>query len=399
MKKSLFLTAAIATVLASCSQDETVEMNNGKGITFQAFTDLPTRASDVTTQNLTGFHVWALQEQPKDGGLASATVAWQDDYTVNKGTVSGGQTHYWPGDGSNLFFFAYNKEVISGGNVCGGTVSIAKNKHQIANVKPATKASEQKDLVVAYKSGNNTTPGSKAVALNFAHAFSKITVKAKHGVDNLTLKVRGVRIYGVNTTATLTLPDTETQTGQLLALNKWSPAANNSGNLTMDNKYTSHADNLSTVQDITITKDGGTKSLMKDGDEAFMILPQQLTPWNKDDLNQSKLSGAYIAVLCQANQGNYQLFPAGDSNKGKYAWTAIPINTKLEPGKAYTYVLDFTNGGGYIPPTDPDDDSKDPIVPPTDPVNPGENAWGSAITFTVTVDNWSSVTDIDTPMK
>lgn len=396
MKKSLFLTAAIATVLASCSQDETVEMNNGKGITFQAFTDLPTRAADVTQDNLSGFHVWALQEQ-KTSGLASATVAWQDDYSVSKGAVSGGSTHYWPGDGSNLHFFAYNKEAINSNKVCGGTVNITTGKHQITDVKPAAKASEQKDLVVAYKSGNQDNPGKSPVELNFIHALSKVSIKAKHDVANLTLKIRGVRIYGVNTKATLTLPE-NTTTGTKLNQNKWSPAANKGGDLTMGNKYTSDPADFSKATDIIISKDADATSIMQKGDEAFMILPQQLTAWGKTDLTSNKLDGAYIAVLCQANQDNYQLFPAGDSNKGKYAWTAIPINTNWEPGKSYTYVLDFTNGGGYIPPTDPDDSGKDPIVPPTDPVNPGDNAWGSAITFTVTVDNWGNATEVETPM-
>ena len=52
MNKAIYLCAAAALALASCSNDETVEMAQQKGISFRAVTGLNTRASEVTTDNL-----------------------------------------------------------------------------------------------------------------------------------------------------------------------------------------------------------------------------------------------------------------------------------------------------------------------------------------------------------
>lgn len=56
MKKNLFLIglAAIGMLFASCSNDETVEVaKNQNGIQFKSFVNNSTRATDLTTANLT----------------------------------------------------------------------------------------------------------------------------------------------------------------------------------------------------------------------------------------------------------------------------------------------------------------------------------------------------------
>lgn len=66
MKKNLFLIglAAIGMLFASCSNDETVEVaKNQNGIQFKSFVNNSTRATDLTTANLTDFQVWGYYEE------------------------------------------------------------------------------------------------------------------------------------------------------------------------------------------------------------------------------------------------------------------------------------------------------------------------------------------------
>lgn len=81
MKKNLFLIglAAIGMLFASCSNDETVEKaKNQNGIQFKSFVNNSTRATDLTTANLTNFQVWGIMK--KDNQIGKPFVGTQ----VNK---------------------------------------------------------------------------------------------------------------------------------------------------------------------------------------------------------------------------------------------------------------------------------------------------------------------------
>ena len=95
------------------------------------------------------------------------------------------------------------------------------------------------------------------------------------------------------------------------------------------------------------------------------------------------------------------LYPksTGGNPNDKYAFSAVGIDTNWEPGKKYTYTLNFADnggGGGWIDPnpTNPTDPT-DPKVDPT-PGTGGTPILGP-INFTVTVDNWTDQS-VDTNM-
>ena len=62
MKKQLFFIAAAALVLASCSQDETIEVNTSEAISFRTFVNAQTRAENIETGNIQEFNVTARYE-------------------------------------------------------------------------------------------------------------------------------------------------------------------------------------------------------------------------------------------------------------------------------------------------------------------------------------------------
>ena len=61
MKKNLLFAAMAVTALASCSNDDVVDVNNGGGISFRASLDRAVTRTNVTSlQNLAAFNVTAI---------------------------------------------------------------------------------------------------------------------------------------------------------------------------------------------------------------------------------------------------------------------------------------------------------------------------------------------------
>jgi hypothetical protein len=80
----------------------------------------------------------------------------------------------------------------------------------------------------------------------------------------------------------------------------------------------------------------------------------------------------------------------------------VPIDANWEPGKKYTYILDFTDGCGKVDPEKPDvvdPDNPDPKPDPDpDPFGPGDDIVGHAIKFVVKVTDWVVLDSQAAPM-
>lgn len=92
----IYLCAAAALTLASCSNDETVEVAQQKGISFRAVTGLNTRASEVTTANLSEIQVTAFWDanNNKYDGFTNGEVLYKKD---GNGDFNSAIPVYWPG--------------------------------------------------------------------------------------------------------------------------------------------------------------------------------------------------------------------------------------------------------------------------------------------------------------
>lgn len=144
---------------------------------------------------------------------------------------------------------------------------------------------------------------------------------------------------------------------------------------------------LTAVGGTVVELDGTVKDLQFD-EGGFMLLPQTQAAWNEKAQNDAV--GAYLAVLCRISQndgnGNFNLLypkPADVAAGENYGYSAVPVKMEWEPGKKYTYTLDFfgNGGGGQVDPDKP---------------GGGEDIVGGPIKFTVTVDTWNDVnTDIE----
>ncbi len=345
MKTSTLAVAAMTAVslsLVSCSQDDPIEMNQGRAIDFRPAMD--SRATETTNANLTDINVTAF--------ISGSPYFEQKVFSKNGSFFTSATDYYWPGDDTELTFYAFSPATLTG-------VTLTKDEKTLTDFSPASSIADQVDFITAEATGNKTANEAAGVPLTFDHRLSQIEVRGKTSNQTYTFKVSGIRIgmpvsqgsfdFGTNT---WTLADTKTV-------------------------YES------TVDEITLTdapEGTAAASLMGTSGNAI-LLPQQLTAWQPETDAENSASGAYLSVKLQISEAETGTVIYPFPSDPDCQWAAIPIDTNWEPGKKYIYTLDFSHGAGYVDPHDP---------------QPGKPVLGGPIKFTVTVTDWTESTqDVD----
>lgn len=195
MKKYLFLGLAAAAMLASCSRDETVATVPQNAIGFSSFIDNATKATDVTTANLTAFEVYGWRGDVQIFNAQAVTAA--------SGVCTYTPIQYWEAG------YTYNFEAIapaSGSN--GVTFTAAKTGGSVSFTNDA-----QTDLIYA-KAAETTMPSTISaqpdpIALTFKHMLSRVKFTFKNAfpesaVAKLTFtNVKVADAYKTGSTAAL----------------------------------------------------------------------------------------------------------------------------------------------------------------------------------------------------
>lgn len=328
----LFLPAALLGLgLSSCTQDEPVSETQGRAINFRPA--LGTRTTEITNANLSAIKVAAFMGgstffEPLD------FVKGEDDYFTSN------PQYNWPGDDSEISFFAYAPTTVSG-------ITLTNDTKTLTDFSPSdTDIANQVDFITSTATGKRSANEASGVALTFNHQLSQIEVRGKADNEAYTFKVSGVRV------------------GQPVSKGDFD-FTTSAWTLASDKAV--YEETYSTP----ITLNATSASLM--GEEGNpMLLPQQLVAWNPETDAANSDKGAYIAVKLQVNTAaGAQIYPfMTDQN---CQWAAIPIDTNWEAGKKYIYTLDFSNGAGFVDPDDP---------------QPGKPILGGPIKFTVNVLDW-----------
>ena len=195
MKKVFFIGLAAATMLASCSNDETVEMaQNSKAIGFSSFIDKSTRATDTDITNLGAIEVYGWRGDVQIFNAQKVTVA-----TDGNGTYS--PLQYWePG-----YTYAFEAIAPKSGEK-GVTFAAAKDGGTITFVSDS-----ETDLLYS-KAANKTTgaevtttPGK--VNFTFGHMLSRVKFTFKNTFpENAAAKisVKDVQITNAYMNGTIT---------------------------------------------------------------------------------------------------------------------------------------------------------------------------------------------------
>lgn len=222
MKKYFLLGCAAVVMLASCSQDETVEMPSSKAISFgNAFVDNATRSVDP------GFSSSKLPEDFNVYGYSEKSLIFTgDEVSYNSSEWTYTHLRYWE-EGSTYAFGAISPA---------GATTVTTSKITSGDATPSkvgmtvnfTNTDGKTDLL--YAASNVITANAdfmaspEKVAFTFNHQLSKVKFSFTNNVSGAYyLKVSDVKITDAKQSGTLTV-DAD-------ADNAWS---NQTGSLTLD---------------------------------------------------------------------------------------------------------------------------------------------------------------------
>ena len=377
MKKRLFFLPMVAIMMAACSSNETIEVNENKGdlISFRPIVKGVTRAADADlSSDATSFNVEAFNT-----GTTTSPYFSNVTYTNTSGTFTSATKYYWPTN--NLDFYAYSP-TTSG--------QFVKTDYKTFTITPSATVSEQVDFI--YANTNNKGKGStgEVTTLNFRHAGAKIAVKVKNSAPNLKFEISGWKLGYLDNTATFTYGDatTDTKDGAQLAFSDWSENTTQSAANTYSTTFTANPIAASQSTAYFLGNAGTPSTSATDESLNMILIPQTLTAATAyaSAATDAKPNGSYIALkMVIKNNTTAGETVADATTDGK--WAMWPIGGyNWEPGKKYTYTIDLAGGGYYETNQDTDADL-DPILE------------GAEIKFaTVTVDGWTDrVYDVPAP--
>lgn len=257
MKKILFAAVA-ALAITSCSQNEEFENPNQKAeINFSTIVSKATRASELTTDGLKEYKVFAYNtgtdvmsaDVSLDGKefMNGVLLKW-DDTNKNWGMDPAGP-YYWPLD-EKIQFFAYSP--VSGVTYTaptGSATGYPSFNYTIGDV------ASQKDLVVAYANDKTKpeTPNTP-VELTFKHILTQINFKLKGSDADYTYTVTEISLSDIQNTGTFTYDEPS-------KIGDWSSTSG-----TGTYVYAATYSDFTGTADLTIAT----------GDNGLMLMPQTL---------------------------------------------------------------------------------------------------------------------------
>lgn len=370
MKKRLFFLPMVAIMMAACSSNETIEVNENKGdlISFRPIVKGVTRAADADlTSNGTSFNVEAFNT-----GTTTSPYFSNVTYTNSGGTFTSATKYYWPT--TNLDFYAYSPISSS---------QFTKTDFKTFIITPSNTVSEQVDFIYANTKNKGKGSTGEVTTLNFRHAGAKIVVKVKNSAPNLKFEISGWKLGYLDNSATFTYGDatsTDASNAQL-AFTDWSDNDTQSATNTYSTEFTA---NLIIASQSTANFLGSTGTPSESTDESLnmILIPQTLTAATAyaSAATDAKPNGSYIALKMIIKNNTTAGETVADATTAD-KWAMWPIGGyNWEPGKKYTYTIDLAGGGYYETNQDGTDENLDAILE------------GAEIKFaTVTVDGWTEM--------
>ena len=350
MNKAIYIYAAAALTLASCSSDEVIrQAERADTISFRGVVGLNTRAVNMTQDKLENEGMYVTTFTPDGERLYGET-----QYTLTGGAWVSNPPQKWGGN-SQLSFFLTSPKLSEWATDFELT---ADNKAQELLITIGEDIPTQKDYVVAYLPNANKDEFNKPSEAHLKHLLSSIEIKAKNTNDAFRYEVKGIRLNGVNRKAFVNFL---TESASYSAIDT----------RTYELTYST-----------AVTLNGESQSLMGSAQNAILApQPEEGTLAQRWDGSAPALSTqSYISVLVNiTSKYGAQVYPAG----GGFGWVAIGVPYEWESGKKYVYTLDFSDGAGRVDPN------------PGDAVHPGvgdpalgKPILGKRVKFGIAVSPW-----------
>lgn len=195
MKKGLMMLGVAAMVLASCTNEEVLNVSDSRAIGFNGTgIDNITKADDITSTSFEQFYVY--------GGYGTNAVFNKISVTKSGSAWGYSPTQYWAK--GTWFFAGYagGDGVTPTWDNAAGKLTLAVNSaadKQSDVIFAANKGEDGNGIVVADPATYNTQ-----VVLNFTHLLSKIQFKFTKEVKSLggvTVKLKDFKVAGLTTNA------------------------------------------------------------------------------------------------------------------------------------------------------------------------------------------------------
>lgn len=376
--EKILAVAAVATVFASCSNEEelaNVGKSESNAIRFAGISGLSdTRTTPISTQNLTStnFDVMAFMSSDNAlfmGGKHEAGHSDQGVKIVYKTSAWDyddlDKVAYWPTSG-NVDFYAVSPAITNDlvlNHYFGYDMTSAAKTISYTTVDEYNSEGTNHDVMYAVTQGcNKENNGTKPVQMKFKHILSQVVFKAKTTSSILEVDVENVKIHNFVHSGTFTLPAGEP------AMSDWklSPAAKGAYTVKLN------AANVKTKNAVVN---------LSDMNSPLMLIPQKLTKWSTYSegtavsiLEADKAKECYLEISMKLKQNDSYLI--GSAAEYKTVYVPFDNATGWEPGKRYIYTLIF--GGGY-------DDQGEPILSP--------------ITFNAATADWADAAGTDVNIK
>ena len=366
MNKAIYICAAAALALASCSNDEVVERAKENGISFRSVVGINTRATEVNTgwlQQNDKLYVTTFKEN-------GDRLYDETEYSYNGSAWIASPPQSWNGNSKLNFFLAYPKL-----SKWQAGFELTKDNKTV-QVSVDEDIPDQKDYVVANVTGNKTN-FNDPISVDLIHVLSSVEIKAMNTNEAFKYKVKGIRLCGVNKDVTIDLSTI---------------------NSTLNIGHSTNMRNYELIYDTPVELGSKAESLM--GNAKIAILPPQTggdaLKW--DGSKTSNTAGDYVGYYLSVkinvtSKYGSSVYPAGSTaDDATYGWAAISVPFDWESGKKYVYTLDFSEGAGRVDPTDPG-----AAVTPDGKVDPakGMPILGKRIKFGIAVSPWKDGGDQD----
>lgn len=349
--------AAVATVFASCSNEEELANVGKSGVNAIRFAGISglsdTRTTPIDTHNLTStnFDVMAFMSSDNALFMGGKHVTGASDHGVKIVYKTSAWDYddpdkvaYWPTSGDVDFYAvspAMTDDLFHHGFAYDMTSAAKTITYATADEYNSTVTNH--DVMYAVTKGRNkVNNGATAVQMNFKHILSQVVFKAKTASSILEVDVKSVKIHNFVHSGTFTLPEGEP------AMSNWSTSPD-------------EAVSVATVKlNAANVKTNNAVVNLSDMNSPLMMIPQELTKWStysagtavpKNEADGKK--ECYLEISMKLKQNDSYLIGSATGYKTVY----VPFDnaTGWEPGKRYIYTLIF--GGGY-------DDQGEPILSP-----------------------------------
>lgn len=354
--------AAVATVFASCSNEEelaNVGKSESNAIRFAGISGLSdTRTTPIGTTNLTStdFDVMAFMSSDNALFMGGKHVSGVSDHGVKIVYKTSAwdyadpdQMAYWPTEGDVDFYAvspAISNDLVLDNGFAYDMTSVAKTiSYRMVDEYNTTGTNHDVMYAVA-KGRNKVNNGTNAVQMNFKHILSQVVFKAKTASSILEVDVENVKIHNFVQSGVFTLPAGE-------------PAEKEP---TMSNWSTSPDEAVFTATvklNAANVKTNNAVVELSDMNSPLMMIPQKLTKWSTSTgaavskhVADTKKE-CYLEISMKLKQNDSYLI--GSATEYKTVYVPFDNGTGWEPGKRYIYTLIF--GGGY-------DDQGEPILSP-----------------------------------